>query len=78
MRAPTTFGTDGKAHRTRVLTRTACGKNGYTTKKLAKQVAAMQRKDSGEPIFAYRCPHGCHVWHIGHPPGWRRNRERVA
>lgn len=76
MRAPTFVGEDGKSHRRKVIVHTACNKMGYTTKKLAKEAAARQRKATGEPIYAYRCPHGCHLHHIGHTPGWRR--ERVA
>lgn len=56
--------------RTKIITTTPCGKQGYTSRKVAKNRAAIARAETGEPIHAYRCA-GCHCWHIGHPPGWR-------
>lgn len=70
---PVTF-TDpitGNVQRTkvsRVGSRTCrCGKQAYTSKKLAKAVAATQTKASGAFIEAYHCYTG-HCYHIGHPP----------
>lgn len=78
MRAPTRTSESGKVHRLRVIPTTACGKQGYVTRKLAATAAAVERKRSGEPIFAYRCVRGCHLFHIGHPPGWKRDHGRAA
>jgi hypothetical protein len=45
-----------------------CGKQAYTSKKLAKAVAVAQSKASGDQIEAYHCYIG-HCFHIGHVPG---------
>lgn len=63
--------------RTKVLKRTPCGKNGYTSRKLALAAAAAARRATGEPIDAYKCTR-CHLHHIGHPPGWRAAQARNA
>lgn len=65
----------GRVRRTPVVRDTPCGKNGYTSRKLAAAVAKRASKQTGETIEAYRCPHGCHVWHVGHPPGYARMRR---
>lgn len=62
----------GRVRRVKVIYRTACGKYGYTSRKLAAAYAKAAQRSTGELIEPYRCPHGCHVWHIGHPPGTRR------
>ncbi len=56
--------------RTKIITQTACGKQGYTSRKVAKNRAAIARHETGEPIHAYKCV-ACHLHHIGHPLGWR-------
>lgn len=64
---------------TKVITnpRCGCGKQGYTSKKVAKMHAAIARRDFGEPIIAYRCTAPrAHWWHIGHPPGWHYQQHR--
>lgn len=48
------------------ITQSYCDKVGYTNRKLAATVAAKQRKETGEPIYAYHCDRGCSVYHIGH------------
>lgn len=55
-----------------VVLRTACGKYGYTTRKAAAHAAASQRRIAGENVHAYHCTRGCHLFHIGHPPGQPR------
>jgi hypothetical protein len=63
---------DGATWRETVLRSTPCGKQGYTRRKLAAAAAAAtESRLTGELIGAYHCPRGCHVWHIGHPPGSR-------
>lgn len=62
----------GKVHRSKVSRVSACGKQAYSSRKLAKGRAATQAKATGEPIEAYKCTAGCHCWHIGHPRGWRK------
>lgn len=52
-------------------TRCGCPKQGYTNRKAAATAAAFARRVSDEVIEAYRCRHGGHCWHIGHPPGSR-------
>lgn len=52
--------------------RRGCGKVAYSSKKHAKGAAARQSIETGETIKAYKCTRGCHAWHIGHPPGTRR------
>lgn len=64
--------------RTKILRQTPCGKQGYTSRKLALHAAAIARNETGEPIHAYRCSVGCHCWHLGHPPGWRQEQARLA
>ena len=46
--------------------RTLCGKQGYSSKKVALAKAKASARDTGEDIRAYRCPRGCHAWHLGH------------
>lgn len=55
-----------------------CGKFGYTGRKVALHAAAIARRDTGEPIDAYKCTRGGSCWHIGHPPGWRQQQEAEA
>ena len=73
----------GKVTRSMLISNTPCGKNGYTSRKLAASVAKRSSKETGDHIEAYRCKNGCHCWHIGHPPGYslqrlRELREREA
>lgn len=56
--------------------RNGCPKNRYASKKVAKQRAIASAKLLNEPIHAYKCPKGCHAWHIGHPIGWRAQQMR--
>lgn len=44
-----------------------CGKQAYTSKKIAKATAKAQTRATGELIEAYHCYAG-HCFHIGHPP----------
>lgn len=55
-----------------------CGKQGYTSRKVALEYAAIARRDYGEPIHAYRCTRGGHCWHLGHPPGWRSQHPEAS
>ena len=57
------------------LTRCGCPKQGYTNRKAAAPAAAFARRTTGDTIEPYRCPHGGHVFHIGHPP---RRRQTAA
>jgi hypothetical protein len=66
----------GKVTRTQLIPHTPCGKNGYTTRKIAAAVAKRASKETGDTIEAYRCKRGCHCWHIGHPPGYSLTRHR--
>lgn len=61
----------GLVVRSKVIGGTACGKQGYSSRKLAKSTAAIQSRNTGETLTAYHCTRGCHCWHIGHPPGTR-------
>lgn len=63
---------------TKIIPNTACGKRGYTCRKVAAAMAARARSESGEPIEPYRCEHGCHCFHIGHPPGWKVAQAKAA
>lgn len=65
----------GLVIRSKVARATACGKQGYSSRKLAKSTAKIQAKATGEDLQAYHCPRGCHCWHIGHPPG---SKNQVA
>ena len=59
-----------------VVAQSYCGKLSYVTRKLAATVAAVQRKETGEEIYAYKCDRGCHAWHIGHRnDGWEDAQE---
>lgn len=60
---------DGKMRAVRVQRTSRCGKAAYRGRKVALAKAAEQTRITGELIEAYRCPYGCHAWHIGHPPG---------
>lgn len=62
---------------TKVLKQTACGKRGYTSRKVAAAMAARARRESGEPIEWYRCS-DCHLAHIGHPVGWKVAQAKAA
>lgn len=63
----------GKVSRSKVARRGKCGcpKAAYSSRKIAAARAAQARRERGELILPYRCPHGGHCWHIGHPPGSR-------
>lgn len=61
---------------TKVIDRTPCGKQGYTSRKVALERAAIERQASGLPLAAYKCTDGCHVWHIGTPSGYRYRQHR--
>lgn len=71
MRPVTHVDQTGYVHRSKTITHTPCGKQGYTSRKLAATAAAISRRASGQNIRPYRCD-GCHCWHIGHPPWWAR------
>lgn len=60
----------GEVVRSKVLRRTPCGKQGYSSRKIAAGRAAIVRRDHGEAVHHYHC-RDCHCWHIGHPPGSR-------
>lgn len=64
--------------RSKVASTSPCGKHVYTTKKLAKQVAAQVRREHGENVHAYHCVDPCHGWHIGHPKGAPRRVEEAT
>lgn len=66
----------GKVTRSKVVERTPCGKQGYSSKKLAKTNAAISARETGDLIEAYKCRAGCHCWHIGHMQGAPRNQGR--
>lgn len=70
------IGDDGKVYRHKV-TKSRCGKNAYTSRKLALSAAAIARKTTGEDIRAYKCPYGCHAWHQGHPAGMDRETYKA-
>jgi hypothetical protein len=61
--------------KSKVADRSRCGKQAYSSRKIAKQRAAFSSKMTGEKIEAYKCRNGCHAWHLGHPPG---SREAAA
>lgn len=71
MRAVVRASDAGKVHRVHAVP-SACGKLAYTSRKRAKAAAAVNRREFGENVEAYKCPNGCHAWHIGHPPGLPR------
>lgn len=56
--------------KSKIVTETACGKRGYTSRKIAAAMAARVRRETGEPMQVYHCTDVCHAFHIGHPPGW--------
>lgn len=58
--------------------RCGCGKQGYTSRKVALEKAAIARRETDEPIQAYRCTRGGHCWHLGHPPGWRAQQAEAS
>jgi hypothetical protein len=62
---------------TKTIRDTPCGKQGYTSRKVALERAAIARRETGEPIQAYKCT-SCHLHHIGHPPGWRAQQQSEA
>lgn len=62
---------DGSVHTVKMVMSSRCGKNGYSSRKLALHAAAMARKIAGENVHVYKCG-PCHCWHIGHPPGLPR------
>lgn len=55
----------------------SCGKQAYTSKKIAKATAKAQSRATGEDIEAYHCYAG-HCFHIGHRPGSERRPPRMA
>lgn len=61
----------GLITRSKVVKITACGKQGYSSKKMAKASAVHSARMTGDDIRAYKCD-GCHCWHIGHTPWWLR------
>ncbi len=71
MRPRTIIDNEGRVHRSKVITGTPCGKNGYASRKLAASAAAASRRHTGDDIHAYRCS-ACHCFHIGHRPWWAR------
>lgn len=60
-----------RVRRSKVIEHTRCGKQGYTSRKIALGRAAVEARESGEDIRAYKCTAGCHLYHLGHPPGSR-------
>lgn len=62
----------GEVSRTKVARSTQCGKQGYSSKKLAIATAKHQSKLSGDQIEAYHC-FSCHAFHCGHVPGSPRS-----
>jgi hypothetical protein len=64
-----------KVERSKIAEQTPCRKQGYSSRKMALERAAVARRETGEEIEAYKCRNGCHCWHIGHPPG---SRERAS
>lgn len=59
----------GGLRRVQAVRSTRCGKLAYPSRKFAKQTAAVRSRETGEVLEAYKCPHGCHAWHVGHPIG---------
>ena len=57
----------GAVVRSKVQRTSRCGKQSYSSMKVAKATAKAQTRLSGEFIEAYHC-FGCHAAHIGHPP----------
>lgn len=73
MRARIVTDVNGRVHRQHTIAHSPCGKQAYTSRKLAATAAAQARKATdGDDIRAYRCIDGCHCWHIGHRPWWAR------
>ena len=72
MRPQVHYDANGRAHRHKVVAGTGCGKLGYSSRKIAASAAANSRRTTGEDIRPYKCPHGCHCWHIGHHPWWAK------
>lgn len=68
MKARRIVDSTGYVRTSRVTRHSACGKNAYATKKLAKTVAKAQARESGENLHAYHC-YRCHCYHVGHVPG---------
>lgn len=58
----------GTMHRSKVARTSKCGKQTYSSMKLAKATAKHQSKMSGDDIEAYHC-YVCHGNHLGHVPG---------
>lgn len=59
----------GRVQRSKIVRTSRCGKQSYSSPKIAKAKAKASSKMSGEHIEAYHCiKPGCHAWHIGHPP----------
>jgi hypothetical protein len=69
MRPVTSTDELGKVSRSKIAATSPCGKQAYSSKKVAKQRAVFSSKMTGETIEAYKCKRGCHAWHLGHPPG---------
>lgn len=70
MRPITVLTDTGVIVRTTVQRRTRCGKQGYSSRKVAAATAKAESRRSGETIHAYHCG-TCHAFHIGHPIGSR-------
>lgn len=51
-----------------------CGKVLYTSRKMALEAAAIQRRDYGDPDIRPYHSYPCHGYHLGHPTP-RRDRE---
>lgn len=66
----------GVVERTTVLRTSACGKQAYTSKKVAKAHAKAQRR-TGENVESYHC-FACHCYHLGHVPGEPRRLVDLA
>lgn len=67
----------GTVTRVRVRRHGRCGKLTFTSRKEARQAAALMRRDTGENVESYHC-YGCHGHHLGHPPGQPRKLDDVA
>jgi hypothetical protein len=60
---------------TSAIPRNCARKRRYTTKTAARDSVIKEKKKILEPLEPYKCK-SCKGWHIGHPPGWKKWRER--
>lgn len=53
-----------------------CGKQSFTSRKVARRVRKRIRIDPGRgALNAYQCPNGSGYWHLGHLPPIDRARD---